>query len=697
MTTTHPSRKQVLSLLLAAVVAFSATVGFAGAAATTDLNVSITDNDNTIASGETTTVEIVVANADGGVGSASYGIELGSPSVAKITAADIAGSPVEPDISQDGSSADVRYFQANTQDSGEVVILTVTLEATESGSTSLDIVDNSDFNNQIVFDEGGAGYSFDSIGSATLTVEETNQAPNADAGEDDTVTAGDTVTLDGSKSTDSNSGDTLSYSWTETTDSGVSLSDASAAKPTFTAPDVDSETTLGFELTVTDDDGASNTDTVSVTVQPPDAANFQVSDLQAPGSAEQGEEITVSADVENTGGQTATKSVEFRLDVDGDGLDADDVVSSQDVQLDADASTTVTFEDVDTSELAPGTYTHGVATPDDSATAEIEITEPPAPSAGETTVSLGPISQQTAVGVSATYDVVVDSAAGGVGAGELRVTVNDTSVAEITDIGTLGSGTSEEVELAGDGSFADIEYAFDDTADTGSVSVVEVTVVGADAGTAGLSIEPSDDNNEVLVFDEYGQGYDVTGTNGATLEVQTVEFNVGSTSAPEKAAVGSTVTVTADVTNDDNVESTQSVELLFDVDDDGTSDSVATEQVTLGAGQTQEVSFEVDVAADTSFGERGYSVETAADSAGGTVEFTPPAISEDAGLPADPDDDDLYEDVNGDGLVDTGDAQALFSNRDSSVIQDYAAQYDLNGDGVVDSGDAQALFSEVTG
>jgi hypothetical protein len=97
MTTTHPSRKQVLSLLLAAVVAFSATVGFAGAAATTDLNVSITDSDNTIAPGDTTTLEIAVANADSGVGAAELGIELSDTSVATITDVAVQHSPGKTD------------------------------------------------------------------------------------------------------------------------------------------------------------------------------------------------------------------------------------------------------------------------------------------------------------------------------------------------------------------------------------------------------------------------------------------------------------------------------------------------------------------------------------------------------------------------------------------------------------------------
>ncbi|MBX0324348.1 hypothetical protein EGH21_15060 [Halomicroarcula sp. F13] len=452
---------------------------------------------------------------------------------------------------------------------------------------------------------------------------------------------------------------------------------------------------MAFELTVTDDDGASDSDTVNVTVQPPEAANFQLTNLQAPASATQGDVINVSADVENTGGQSATKTVEFRLDTDGDGSIADEsAVASQDVQLDADASTTVEF-DVDTSGIAAGTYTHGVVTPDDSATAQITIEEPSEP-AKETTVSLQPTDQTTAVGVGTTYDVVVDSADGGVGAAELRVAIDDTSVASITDANVVDDSATEEIEVAADGSWVDVEYAFADTADTGSVTVATVSVEGNSAGTANLSVEPTDDNSEVLVFDEGGQGYDVTGTNGATLDVEAVQFLVSDLSAPDKAAVGSTITVTANVTNDGSVESTQPVEFRIDADGDGDLETVVTKQETIAAGQTDEVTFSVSVPADADFGPRQHGVFTTADSSTAEIEFTPPDVNGDGALPSDPDGDGLYEDVNGDGSTNVGDAQALFSNRDSPAVQNYADAYDFNGDGVVNVGDAQTLFSEVT-
>jgi hypothetical protein len=292
-----------------------------------------------------------------------------------------------------------------------------------------------------------------------------------------------------------------------------------------------------------------------------------------------------------------------------------------------------------------------------------------------------------------TYDVVVDNAADGVGAGEVAVTVDDTSIATITELEVLNDAN---VDALITDSSAEFDYFGADTADAGPVTIATVTVEGAGEGTASLSIGPADGNSEVLLFDEGGTGYDVTDTNGATLEVLPVQFDVDTTSAPEKAAVGSTVTVSATISSDGAVESTQPVELLFDVDGDGTTESIETQQVTIGANGQTEVSFDVSVPADASFGDRAYSVETVSDSAGGTVEFTPPDINGDGNLPGDLNGDGLYEDVNGDGSADSGDAQALFAARDDPAVQNNAGAFDFNDDGAVNVGDAQALFDLVT-
>ena len=89
--------------------------------------------------------------------------------------------------------------------------------------------------------------------------------PVADAGDDQSVTEGEPVTLDGTGSTDAN-GSISTYLWVQTVGTTVTLSGAGTATATFTAPEVDADETLTFQLTVTDDDGLSHSDTTDVTV-----------------------------------------------------------------------------------------------------------------------------------------------------------------------------------------------------------------------------------------------------------------------------------------------------------------------------------------------------------------------------------------------------------------------------------------------
>jgi hypothetical protein len=105
--------------------------------------------------------------------------------------------------------------------------------------------------------------------SATATTSVTvqfNEAPVADAGDGATVSPGDSVTLDGSGSSDPEGG-SLTYEWEQTGGSDVDLDDSSAESPSFTAPEPDSTSTMTFELTVTDEQGKSATATVEVTVE----------------------------------------------------------------------------------------------------------------------------------------------------------------------------------------------------------------------------------------------------------------------------------------------------------------------------------------------------------------------------------------------------------------------------------------------
>ena len=96
-----------------------------------------------------------------------------------------------------------------------------------------------------------------------------------------------------------------------------------------------------------------------------DPAVFEVSALDpADATVTAGDSVTVSAAVENTGDERATKSVALTLD--GDELD------TREVTLDGGDATTVEFT-VDTSGLDAGDYEHGVSTPDDDVTGTLTV------------------------------------------------------------------------------------------------------------------------------------------------------------------------------------------------------------------------------------------------------------------------------------------------------------------------------------
>jgi hypothetical protein len=95
--------------------------------------------------------------------------------------------------------------------------------------------------------------------TCTVTVTFVNQPPIANAGTNQTVKPGALVILNGSGSTDSDDG-IASYLWTQVSGPTVTLSDNTAVRPTFTAPDVGLlGASLRFQLRVTDNGGLIGT------------------------------------------------------------------------------------------------------------------------------------------------------------------------------------------------------------------------------------------------------------------------------------------------------------------------------------------------------------------------------------------------------------------------------------------------------
>ena len=125
----------------------------------------------------------------------------------------------------------------------------------------LSLLLNLSLSSAILFGCGGGGGSDK---TTTPPPPPANVAPTASAGDDQSVNEEVVVTLSGSGS--DSDGTVSSYLWSQTAGAIVSLTGSSNASASFTAPTINSNETLTFQLTVTDDDGATATDSVDITV-----------------------------------------------------------------------------------------------------------------------------------------------------------------------------------------------------------------------------------------------------------------------------------------------------------------------------------------------------------------------------------------------------------------------------------------------
>lgn len=253
-----------LALLVAVlVVTAGLPAPVVGASATT---VELSPTSQSIDAGNTTTYDVVVTNASGGVGAWDFTVSVPNASVATITNVSLNGDPGETDvaITDNGSTAEVKAALADTADSGAVSVATITVTGATPGTTDL-LLDVA-----AVGDEAGTNYEVTGTTDASMTV----AADDDDSGDDDsgstdppainaeltaaetTVAPLDTVVLNGSRS----SGDNLTYHW--------AFGDGTTANDTASVIEhsYDETGTYTVTLTVEDETGQTTTATLEITV-----------------------------------------------------------------------------------------------------------------------------------------------------------------------------------------------------------------------------------------------------------------------------------------------------------------------------------------------------------------------------------------------------------------------------------------------
>ncbi|EMA50434.1 hypothetical protein C450_15098 [Halococcus salifodinae DSM 8989] len=263
-------RKSILSLVLAVLVlgsAGSAVTFTASAAGST--TVSLSPAEQQIEPGETTTYEVVVENTDGGIGTTDAAVTLDDPSVGTITDLSITGEPANQNvaIADDGSSVDFDaiYFGNALSDDDSVVIATVTVEGTATGSSdlSLDVAEISDSAGDVYEVTGTDGASL-AVGSQETTTE--TETPTATPTATETETATETSTTETTTETETSTTETTTETETTATETTTETeTETDTSEPgTTTATETTTDTTTPTETQTT-----TPTETQTTTTQTP--------------------------------------------------------------------------------------------------------------------------------------------------------------------------------------------------------------------------------------------------------------------------------------------------------------------------------------------------------------------------------------------------------------------------------------------
>ncbi|MBN2448010.1 MAG: hypothetical protein JXO22_14865 [Phycisphaerae bacterium] len=514
---------------------FTAPEGLSNSDVTFELHVS----DGTNTSVDTMTVTV---NADNDAPTADAGIDQ---TVNEGDIVTLSGSGTDPE----GQGLTYQWVQT----SGPSVTLSDPTSANPT-FTAPEGLSNSDVTFELRISDG----TNTSVDTMTVTVNADNDAPTADAGVNQVVEEGDVVTLSGSGTDPEGQG--LTYEWVQTSGPSVTLSDASAANPTFTAPEGLSNSDVTFELRVSDGTSTS-VDTMTVMIN---------ADNDAPTANAGAEQVVDEGDVVTLSGSGT--------DPEGEGLTYEWVqTSGPSVTLsDANAAsptftapdelsnTDVTFElrVSDGTNTSVDTVTVAVNADNDAPTADAGVDQ--VVEEGDVVTLSG--SGTDPEGQGLTYEWVQTSGP--------SVTLSDPTSANPTFTAPEGLSNSDVT----------FELRVSDGTNT-SVDTVSITInADNDAPAADAGVDQTVDEGDVVTLagsgtDPEGQGltYEWVQTDGPTVTLSDAGSANPTFSAPEGL---SNTDITFELrVSDGNTTSVDTVSITVNADNDAPTAEAGTDQV----------------------------------------------------------------------------------------------------------------------
>jgi subtilisin family serine protease len=510
-----------------------------------------------LAGGETQTVTLAWSNTDGAAGdytatvtssddSASTGVSVESPSNFDVVI-DSTTSPVTA-----GDVLQVTATVANTGDKTDTQ--TIALDIAGQRDTKSVTLDGQTSDTVTLAWSTGDG----DAGDYTATVTSSDDSASTGVSvEQDTTPANFTVAID-STTSPVTEGDDLSVTATvqntgdETGTQTIAL-DVAGQRDSTSIQLAGGETqTVTLNWTTSDGDAGdytasvtSENDSASTDVTVEDAstpANFAVSIDSTDSPVTEGDTLSVTATVQNTGDETGTQTI--ALDIAGQR-------DSTSVQLAGGETQTVTLNWT-TSDGDAGDYTATVASENDSVSTSVTVQTKPDPASFNVSIDStnSPVTESETLSVNATVENTGDET----GTQELNLTVDGTVVDSTTL--TVGGGNTTDTSLTWETESGDSgQYTATVTSENDSASAPVSVEAGADAEEFDVSLVET--TSPVV--------------EGETLDVEVTVENAGDQAATQSVTLtgGGAQRDTEVLTLDDGEQRTVTLHWETDVSDRG--------------------------------------------------------------------------------------------------------------------------------